>query len=63
MPLEILKIHFYISFFNLESALTSHNDHITHFKTIAGLWWYDNGNSKQTGRRERKWAKHPLRYS
>lgn len=21
-----------------------------HFKTIAGLWWYDNSNSKQTGR-------------
>ena len=50
MPLEILKIHFYISFFNLESALTSRNDHITHFKTTAGLWWYDNSNSKQTGR-------------
>lgn len=43
---------FFMFHFNLESALTSRNDHITHFKTTAGLWWYDNSNSKQTGRRK-----------
>lgn len=61
MPLQILKIHFYIAFaffffpllFNLVSAVTSHNDHITHFKTIARLWrwWCDSSDSKTNRKR------------